>query len=121
MTTTVELFLAATLSLASAGPIKDRLTSAYRNHLALIDETELPSELRDPFRALSRRLTQERPMLRGEDSVRATVRKMSSDDAAQLAFSVVRMYGAALRATAPSRGKATRNVGNIVPLYVAES
>jgi hypothetical protein len=121
MSTTVELFLAATLSLASAGPIKDRLTAAYRNHLALIDEAELPAELREQFRAMHCMLKREPPTLRGEDAVRATIRKMSTGEATELASSVVRMYGAAIRANTPTRAKGTRNAGNVVALYAAES
>jgi hypothetical protein len=94
MSTTLEKFRGAALSLARSGSIKDRLTDAYRNHLALVDENELPRELVADFRAVSRALNRERPLLRGEDTFRATVRKMSNVEADEVASSVVRMFGA---------------------------
>ena len=107
-----EIFQGATLSLVRSGALKDRLTDAYRNHLAAIDETELPRDIREDFRSFNRALTRERPMLRGEDAVRATIRKMSNGEAEAAATSVVKMFGALQRTR--SAGTAT-----IVPLYVA--
>jgi hypothetical protein len=94
MSTTLEKFRGAALSLARSGSIKDRLTDAYRNHLALVDESELPRELVAEFRSVNRALNRERPLLRGEDTFRATVRKMSSIEADEVASSVVRLFGA---------------------------
>ena len=87
-----EKLQGATLSLARSGALKDRLTDAYRNHLALIDETELPKELRETFRHFSTRLTRERPLVRGDDAFRATLRKMSNGEAEEVATSVVRLF-----------------------------
>jgi hypothetical protein len=109
---TWERFQSATLSLARSGPIKDRLADAYRNHLAEVREEELPREMREEFRAVSRTLTRERPMLRGEDAVRATIRKMSNDEADRIACSVVRIFGALPHATAAVR--------HPTPLYATE-
>ncbi len=94
MSTTVEKFRGAALSLARSGSIKDRLAAAYRNYLAFVDESELPTELVAEFRAVSLALNRERPLSRGEDSIRATVRKMSNLEADEVASSVVRLYGA---------------------------
>lgn len=96
--TTWDKLQGATLSLARSGPIKDRLTVAYRDYLAEVREDELPREIREEFRAVSTTLTRERPLLRGEDAVRATVRKMSNDEADRVACSVVRLFGAVNRA-----------------------
>src|SRR6185437_15775882 len=93
MSTTLDKFRDAALSLARSGPIKERLTDAYRNHLAFVDESDLPIELLEPFRAVNQALNRERPLLRGEDAFRATVRKMSSLEADQVASCVVRLYG----------------------------
>ena len=93
MSTTLDKFRGAALSLARSGPIKDRLTDAYRNHLALIDESDLPLELVEEFRTVSYALNRERPLLRGEDTFRATVRKMSNKEADEVASSVVRLFG----------------------------
>ncbi len=92
MNTTWEQLEAAALALARSGSIKDRLTDAFRNHLAQINSEELPDALRAQFRACHEALTRERPQP-GEDAVRATVRKLSAPEADALACSVVRLYG----------------------------
>jgi len=114
--TTWEIFQGATLSLARSGGLKERLTDAYRNHLCCIDETELPRELRDDFRSFSHALTRERPLLRGEDAFKATIRKMSNGEAEAAATSVVKMFCALQRGTGSSRSAPT---ATIVPLYIA--
>src|SRR5437763_15663590 len=96
MRTALEELEAAALSLARSGLIKDRLTDAYRNHLALVNPEELPAALRAEFRACHETLTRERP-LPGEDAVRATVRKMSNQDADDVACAVVRLVAALAR------------------------
>jgi len=96
MSTAWEQLEGAALSLARSGPIKDRLADAYRNHLALVNANELPAALRGEFRACHDALTRERP-LRGEDAVRATVRKMSSREADEMACCVVRLFTAMAR------------------------
>jgi hypothetical protein len=96
MSTAWEQLEGAALSLARSGPIKERLSDAYRNHLALVNADELPAALRAEFRACHDALTRERP-LRGEDAVRATVRKMSSQEADEVACCVVRLFAAMAR------------------------
>jgi len=96
MSTTWEQLEGAALTLARSGTIKDRLADAYRNHLSQVNADELPEELREEFRACHEALTHERP-LRGEDAVRATVRKMSSQEADALACSVIRLFAAMVR------------------------
>jgi hypothetical protein len=112
-----EKLQGATLSLARSGTLKDRLTDAYRNHLARLDETELPKELRDDFRILHDAITRERPLVRGEDAFRATIRKMSNDQAEEVASWVVNMLCALHRSAAPAYRPTTAQV---VPLYIAE-
>ena len=99
MNTPWEQLEGAALSLARSGSIKDRLADAFRKHLVQVDVEELPEALRASFRACRETLTRERP-LRGEDAVRATVRKMSAQEADEVAASVVRLYGALARETA---------------------
>jgi len=99
MNTPWEQLEGAALSLARSGSIKDRLADAFRKHLLQVDVEELPEALRAPLRACRETLTRERP-LRGEDAVRATVRKMSSQEADEVAADVVRLYGALARETA---------------------
>jgi hypothetical protein len=106
-----EIFQGATLSLTRSGTLKDRLTDAYRNHLSCINETELPREVREDFRSFNHALTREPPLLRGEDAVKATIRKMSNGEAEAVATSVVKMFCALQR---PVRSAPTVT---IVPIY----
>ena len=122
MSTTVDQFQAALHSLAGHGAIKDRLCEAYRNHLSLIEKDDLPGELREEFQLLVQILTREPAQLRGEDAVHATVRKMSSDEAAEAASAIVRMFAAVSRSPADSfRIKSAKSGLSVVPLYVAEA
>lgn len=125
MNTTLDLFEAATVSLTRPTPIKDRLTDAYRNHLAFVNEHDLPSDVCEEFRALIFTMTREPPMLRGEDALRATVRKMSNNDAAELASAVVRMFSAVSRASAEAARQTPEphdaDVNKVVPIYVAKA
>jgi hypothetical protein len=115
-----EKFQGATLALVRAGSIKDRLVDAYRNHLCDIAADELPKEFREEFRALQQALTREPPLSRGEDAIRATVRKMSNDEADRMAASVVHLFGALARPAAPAL-RAVPSSAQVVPLYVAEA
>jgi hypothetical protein len=96
MNTAWQQLEAAALTLARSGAIKDRLADAYRNHLSLVNAEELPEGLRAEFCACHAALTREAP-LRGEDAVRATVRKLSSHEADELACTVVRLFAAMVR------------------------
>ena len=121
MSTTLDKFRGAALSLARSGAIKDRLTDAYRNHLSLVDESELPIELVEEFRAVSYALNRERPLLRGEDAFRATVRKMSNQEADQVAASVVRLFGEMSRERAAVTRKGPKQAPQVVSLYPGET
>jgi hypothetical protein len=137
MNTAWQQLEAAAMTLARSGPIKDRLADAYRNHLALVTAEELPEGLRAEFRACHDALTRERP-LRGEDAVRATVRKLSSNEADELACSVVRLFAAMVRedtraqatessdellngsAVVGARAKMLKSVPQVISLRAAE-
>src|SRR5882724_7868114 len=125
MNTTLDLFEAATVSLIRAAPIKDRIADAYLNYLVYIHEEDLPADVCEEFRALTDTLTRVRPELRGDDALRATVRKMSSNDAAAAASAVVRMFGAVSRAsmsaTHDAAGSTAKSVMNVVPLHMAKA
>jgi hypothetical protein len=127
MNTTLDLFEAATVSLTRPTSIKDRLTDAYRNYLAYVDENDLPADVCEEFRALTDTLTRVPPELRGDDPLRATVRKMSANDAAAAASAVVRMFGAVARAnTSPPQAveaaeSANMSSTNVVPLHLAKA
>jgi hypothetical protein len=104
MSSAWENFFAATAMLASAGPIKHRLSEAYRTHLANLDEDDLPKELREEFTSLSTCMSCVRPM-RGETAVQATVRKMSDVEAGTVAVRIVSMLGALARNQTAQRPK----------------
>lgn len=115
---TWEKLQGATMSLVRSGSIKDRLAEAYRAYLAELSEEELPRDVREEFHAITEALTRERPMLRGEDAVRATLRKMSSEEADRIACSVVRLFAAVPRVSIAPRHIPSAQV---VPLYLAEA
>lgn len=125
MNTTLDLFEAATVSLTRAAPIKDRLADAYRNYLAYVHEEDLPADVCEEFRALTDTLTRVSPELRGDDSLRATVRKMSNNDAASAASAVVRMFGSVSRSIAVTLHEdstsGSKNVTNVVPLHALKA
>ena len=118
MNTAWQQLESAALTLARSGPIKDRLADAYRNHLSLVSAEDLPEGLRADFRACHDALTREAP-LRGEDAVRATVRKLSSQEADELACTVVRLFAAMVREGA--RAEAVESSELIVSAAVAGS
>jgi hypothetical protein len=81
----------ATLHFARSGAIKDRLEGAWRQCLSKLEADDMPHELRLQFLELSSQIQRERP-LRGEDALRATIRKMSSEEAERHAAQIVRMF-----------------------------
>jgi hypothetical protein len=95
-------FAAATVTLVGSGPIKDRLFAAYRNELAELDIDLLPGELRSDYLRWHASLHRERP-LRGEDAVRATLRKLSGQEADRLAQAFVRISLRLLRIAPPNK------------------
>jgi hypothetical protein len=116
-----EKFQLATEALAGSGGIRERLESAYRDHLSGIREEDLPKAIRGDFHEFCCAVTRECP-LRGEDAIRATVRKLSKVEAESYACAVVRMFSAMPRSTAAlSRAKAPNKMAQVVPLYIAEA
>ncbi len=116
MSTTWEKFQGATVSLARSGPLKDRLTDAYRNYLSGVAEDELPREIREQFHNVRCSLTRERPQ-RGEDAIRASVRKLSCHEAEYIAETVVQMLS--VMARSPHSVRTAPAVA--VPLYLLEA
>ena len=104
MSSAWENFFAATAVLASAGPIKHRLIEAYRTHLAVLEQDELPKEIREDFCSLTTCMSCVRP-LRGETAEQATVRKMSDREAGNIAMRIVNMLGVIARAQTMQRPK----------------
>jgi hypothetical protein len=106
MTSVWECFHFATLELVRSTPIKQRLISAYRRHLASFPEDQLPGEVREYFGQVMRYLRCVKP-LPGEDAVAASVRKMSNQEADECAALIVEIFGLMCRINvAPSRPNA---------------
>ena len=98
-----ECLHSAILELVRSTPIKQRLISAYRRHLAPVPEDQLPVEVRESFSQVLRWLRGVQP-LPGEDAVAASVRKMSNQEADECAALIVEIFGSMCRINAaPNR------------------
>ena len=102
MQTSWERFRDAVVVLAGSGPIKQRLTDAYREHLCAVAPDELPRELRAPYSAVVTAM-QSAPRTGSLDAVSASVRKMSEADAASHAQAIVRVFAGLNEVSAVSR------------------
>jgi hypothetical protein len=109
-----ECFHFATLELVRSTPIKQRLICAYRRHLASLQESEIPSEVRESYGQVIRSLCGVTP-LRGEDAVAASVRKMSNQEADDCAAQIVEIFGLMCK----TQHSATRSA-NVVQLHSVE-
>lgn len=87
----VDRFFAAVSVLAGHGHIKQRLITAYEQHLDDINDDELPVAVRQAFADL-RSLMQTVAPLNGESPVCASVRKMSVVEAGECGESIVSLY-----------------------------
>jgi hypothetical protein len=92
MTDHLDRFHAALSVLVGHGHIKQRLIKAFDEHLAEIDEDELPVAMRQDFVDLRRDMHRVSP-LNGEGPVCASVRKMSFDEASDCASRIVSLFG----------------------------
>ena len=112
MSATWDKFHGAALLLAGAGPVKQRLLSAYKTHVSGIDVEHLPRELRAEFNALTAALTAGRAV-GGLGVVEATVRKLSDGQAASYAARFIALYGLVAQAQGRAqRGPALRAVSS---------
>ena len=109
----------ATLLLARAGAIKDRLSSAWRQCLSHIEPDDVPRELRLQFLELGAAMQRERP-LRGEDAVRATIRKMSNEEAERHAALIVRLFCRMTRQQELELPLPSQSGAAVVQLFAAE-
>jgi hypothetical protein len=83
---------AAALSMTGPGTIKDRLLDAYRSHLEDVQESDLPGAIGAEFAEMTQALHRAQA-LPGDDVVKASVRKLSNEEARRYAELVVRLYG----------------------------
>lgn len=107
-------FHEAVLALAGHAPVKQRLISAYSEHLSGIHDEDMPRRLLGRYTELRRRLHSVRP-LNGEGPVRASVRKMSGPEAAECARTIVNLYGELLRREAADSADRLHLVGTTDP------
>jgi hypothetical protein len=91
--TALRKLQAATVELAKGTALKQRLAVAFSRHLKELDPSEVPRDLRDECRAILDGLESVRP-LRGESAVQATVRKMSVEQADEIARRIVTLFTA---------------------------
>ena len=119
----LDLLQGAALTLSRGGSIKERLADAYDRHLMQIDADDLPDPWRDEFLMLCCALRREPPLPR-ESPIRATVRKMSNEEAERHAAQVVAIFAAVARQSA---GQAVRRtprsptMAPIVKLFAADA
>ena len=92
MTNHVDRFHAALTVLAGHGHIKQRLIKAYEENLVEIHDDELPLALQQSFADLRREMHSVSPA-NGEGAICASVRKMSFDEASEVAGRIVTLYG----------------------------
>ena len=107
----VDSFAAALAVLVGNGQIKQRLTSAYQDHLLEIENDQLPIPMRQPFADLTHLMMKVAP-LNGEGPICATVRKMSPAETEQCAQLMLDLYAAAIRHTDSGQ--------TVLPLVVEE-
>jgi hypothetical protein len=91
MTQDWEHFRCATLTLVGPGPVKQRLCDAYMKHLRMVDAESLPLSIQLGFTELTQAMRCGQPA-GGLSAVEATVRKMSEQDAGNLAVRVLEMF-----------------------------
>ena len=123
MDSALDLLQRATTTLAQGGSVKERLADSYARHLIQIDVDELPESLRDDFLELCAAMRREQPQP-NESAIRASVRKMSNDEAARFAALVVAMFAVAARNAGgmPVRRIARSTVSSpIVKLFSSDS
>jgi hypothetical protein len=86
-----DVFDGAVRVLVGCGPVKQRLSEAWRVHLAPLHEKDVPEALRADFAAL-RAAMHAAPAAGGMSAAEVSVRKMSEQQAADHAVRVLDMH-----------------------------
>ena len=122
MSNHVDRFEAAVLVMAGHGNIKQRLISAFEEHLAIVDDDELPLAVSEEFADLKSLMTGVEPM-NGEGHVRATVRKMSVPEADKCAHKLVAIYSKLVRLGNRADSAIPLNIGesSAIPPFLVKS
>lgn len=119
----VDRFFAAVSVMAGDGNVKQRLVRAYEDHLQALDESSLPPDARQPFAELKRLMRSVAP-LNGEGPIRATVRKMSPQDAAHCGRLMLELLALLVRSAASGDGAKTARAPKerpAVPTFLVRS
>ncbi len=87
----VNRFYTAVSVLAGHGHIKQRLVKAYEENLAVIEDEDLPIAVKQSFADLRHMMSRIDPVKR-EGRIRASVRKMSVDEADECAHKMIDLY-----------------------------
>jgi hypothetical protein len=109
-----DRFFAAVRTLTSDDPVKQRLVTAYVEHLASVQGDELPEAIRPRFELLRQAMTSQ-PGSEKETAVQVSVRKMSQADAGRYVRSVLAMFAELVRVKATGERLATGEPGSKQP------
>ena len=120
MSNTLESLQDAAILLSQNGSVKERLADAYLAHLASLDAAQLPENFRADFRAMCEAMRRERPLPR-ENPVRASIRKMSNDEASGYAALVIKLYAAVARGGYSAPLARPPMLAPIVQLFAADA
>jgi hypothetical protein len=112
-----QRFAEAVRILVSDGPIKQRLSRAFADHLENLDDTELPLALRREFNDLQSALNRIGPV-GNETRVRANVQKMSPLEAGGHADTIVKLYVGLLGQTERAEPLKVVSAPKTPPLYL---
>ncbi len=88
----VTRFYAAVSVLAGHGYIKQRLVKAYEENLAVIEDEDLPIAIKQSFADLRHMMSRVDPVMKREGRIRASVRKMSVEEADECAHKMIDLY-----------------------------
>ena len=100
MSAVKDSFHKALVMLTSHENAKTRLTRAWVDELEALALDDLPDSIREQFHRMRERLTARRPV-NNEHPIVATIRKMSSAEAATFGHEIVGMYASVMAADHP--------------------
>jgi hypothetical protein len=126
-----DRFFAAVRALTAEQPPKQRLITAYVEHLETLHPDDIPESIRPRFEALRKAMNSVPPTER-ETSVQVSVRKMAPNEASRYTLSILVMFAELVRvknsgerlnnSDGPQTGIFARTGNNIrVPTFLARS